>query len=305
MNIRNEKGSTIILFALVITVIIGFVGLAVDFGYAVLKDLQLTNAIDAATLAAAQDLLESTSAATDTAHEYLQKNGIDPNMVTITFSDSNHSIRLEASTTVDNRFMRVLGKNTTGIGAAAKATINPMTKSSGGIKPFGVEDGSFEYGDLITLKTGDSTSEDYGSGNFGALALGGSGLSNLLDNVEFGYDGPVAVGDLLDTEPGNMAAMLNPIKKMIADDDTEYTDYGIDSMPEDSIRLWVVPIVDSFQVNGKNVVEVVGFSVFFVEDIGKQGGQTSLTGRFVRSILPGEIGTTQEDYGAYAAKLVE
>lgn len=309
MAIKNEKGSVTILFVLFITVIIVFVGLAVDFGYAILKDMQLTNAIDAATLAAAQDL-DDVSKATLTAQEYLQKNDVNPNDVTITFSDSNHSIRLESNNTVNNRFMKLLGINTTEIGAVAKAKIGSITKVSGGIKPFGVEyfdvkDPS-NFGKQFTLKTGSNKkNETYGPGNFGGLALGGRGASNLRDNAIYGYSGSIEVGQEIDTEPGNMASMINPIKQMLSSDGTKFEDYSVNSMPEDSVRMWVVPMVDTMDVNGRKAVTVRGFAMFFVEDIGKQSGKTNITGRFVKGIIPGEMGETQQDLGLYAAKLVE
>lgn len=308
MIVKNEKGSVTILFVLFITVIIGFVGLALDFGYAVLKDLQLTNAIDAATLAAAQDL-DNTAKATITAHEYLQKNDVDPSDVTITFSNGNHSIRLVSNKTVNNRFMQLLGINTTGIGASAKASIAPITKVTGGVKPFGVEyfdvKDPTNFGRQFTLKKGSSSDEDYGPGNFGALALGGTGTSNLKDNALYGYSGSIEVGQEIDTEPGNMASIINPIRNLISSDDTRFADYSATSMPEDSVRMWIVPMVDSFDVSGRSYVKVVGFAMFFVEDIGKQSGQTAITGRFVKGIVPGEMGETQQNLGVYAAKLVE
>jgi len=308
MKIENERGSVTILFVLFITVIIGFVGLAVDFGYAVLKDLQLTNAIDSATLAAAQDL-DNTNMATSTAQTYLEKNGVDPSTVTIIFSNNDHSIQLESNTIVNNQFMKLLGVNTTGIGASAKATINPITKVTGGIRPFGVE--KFDvtapenFGKQFILKTGDASEEGYGPGNFGGLALGGRGASNLRNNALYGYSGSIEIGQEIDTEPGNMASMINPIRQLIESDETYFEDYSATSMPEDSIRMWVVPMVNSLEVNGRSLVVVKGFAMFFIEDIGKQSGKTSITGRFVRGVIPGEMVESQEDFGLYAAKLVK
>lgn len=329
MNIKNEKGSTIILFALVITVIIGFVGLAVDFGYAVLKDLQLTNAIDAATLAAAQDLIKDTTTATLTAEEYLQKNGIDPSTVTITFSDSNHAIRLESNTTVNNRFMRVLGINTTGIGASAKAIIGTTTGVSSGLKPFGivleyeVDDitGEFELdadgnkipiapelGTPITLETGDSTDENYGSGNFGLLAFNSDPLETTVLN---GYDGPVAIGDEIQPKTGVVASISKSVNDLI-DQETRSFDYfdfenNTYSIGESS-RFFVVPIVDDFSSTQGTTQPVIvrGFAMFFVEEFTK-GKEYAITGRFIRMVAPGEISTGGEgtDFGLSSIALVE
>jgi hypothetical protein len=102
-----------------------------------------------------------------------------------------------------------------------------------------------------------------------------------------------------------MASMINPIRQMISIDETDFDDYSATSMPEDSLRMWVVPMVDSLEVNGRKLAIVKGFAMFFIEDIGKQSGQTSITGRFVKGIIPGEMGESQQDLGLYAAKLVE
>ena len=42
----------------------------------------------------------------------------------------------------------------------------------------------------------------YGPGNWGSLALGGSGGSNERTNIEDGYGGPLAIGQWVTTEPG-------------------------------------------------------------------------------------------------------
>lgn len=304
---NNEKGSVTILFVVFITLVIAFVGMAVDFGYSMLEDLRLSNAIDAATLAAAQEL-DNTAEATAVAHSYLQAHGIDIKDVSITFEDNDQSIILESTKNVTNHFIKVIGFNTTEINARSKATVGALTKVHGGIKPFGVEEfdvNETNLGTQFTLKAGSKKDDTYGPGNFGALALGGTGASNLRANAIYGYDGPIEIGQEIETEPGNMASIINPIKQSLSSDTTEFEDYGVNSLPEDSIRLWVVPMVNTLDVNGRKSVVVKGFALFFIEDIGKQSGKTSITGRFVKGVIPGEIGSSQESYGLLAAKLVE
>jgi Flp pilus assembly protein TadG len=166
---KNNKGSISVIFVIVLSLIIGSVGLAVDYGYAVVKDFELTNAIDAATLAAAQDL-DDVDKATATANEYLIKNDVDPSEVTITFSDDNTSIKIESTKIVQNRFMRIFNINTSQISASSKVSINPVVKVTGGIKPFGVEDRELIYGEEVELKSG--ATGNHHTGNFGGLALG-------------------------------------------------------------------------------------------------------------------------------------
>jgi len=320
MKIKNEKGSVTILFALLITVIIGFVGLAVDFGYAVLKDLQLTNAIDAATLAGAQDLDGTTDTTTAklTAEAYLQKNGIDSSTVTITFPDDNKSIRLVSNNTVNNRFMKLLGINTTGIGASAKATIGPTGAVNRGLRPFGIviddlddEEGVWDieqYAEII-MKIGDPTDDDWGSGNLGILSLGGGGSDILEDNILDGYNGTVSIGDELDTQPGNgIVSLKKEINDLFATEaEVEITETNANEL-ESSVRMWAVPVIETFvDATGRDVVRVKGFAMLYVEDIDFTGVHTTITGRFVTRINEGDpvLDGSIEDYGAKSVKLVK
>jgi hypothetical protein len=294
---NNNKGSISVIFVIILSLLIGFVGLATDYGYSVIKDLELTNAIDAATLAAAQDL-DDVDKARETANEYLVKNGVDPLDVVITFSDNNTSIKLVSVKDVENRFMTIFDIDTTEIKASAKVSIRPIYKVTGGIKPFGVEDRELIYGDEIVLKSGADGS--LLTGNFGALAFGGHGACIFRYNAVYGYSGTLEVGDEILTEPGNMASVINPLRQSMSDDYSTF-----DNFSENSKRLWLVPIVNTMDLEGRGVVIIVGFAQFFVEDIANQAGQTNITGRFVKRVISGISGDTQVDYGAYSATLVE
>ncbi|MCH7617712.1 MAG: hypothetical protein IIB18_07615 [Chloroflexi bacterium] len=73
----RERGQTLVLFALMLTVMLGFVALTVDVGLAFLERRQMQNAVDAAALAAAQDLTvgQSNEIAEATAYDYMDRNG--------------------------------------------------------------------------------------------------------------------------------------------------------------------------------------------------------------------------------------
>ncbi len=102
------------------------------------------------------------------------------------------------------------------------------------------------------------------------------------------------------TEPGNMASVINPLRQSMSDDYSTF-----DNFSENSKRLWLVPIVNTMDLEGRGIVIIVGFAQFFVEDIANQAGQTNITGRFVKRVISGISGDTQVDYGAYSATLVE
>ena len=73
----GERGQMMVMFALLLVVLIGFVALTIDVGFAFVERRNLQSAVDAAALAAAQDFAngESEATATATAIDYLQRNG--------------------------------------------------------------------------------------------------------------------------------------------------------------------------------------------------------------------------------------
>jgi Flp pilus assembly protein TadG len=81
----RESGQVLVVSVLVMTVLIGFMALTIDVGLAFWQKRDLQNAVDAAGLAAAQDMLndESIATATASALEYLQRNGYDTTNATI------------------------------------------------------------------------------------------------------------------------------------------------------------------------------------------------------------------------------
>ena len=74
---RGERGQSLVMFALALMVMLGFVAMTVDVGLAFLEKRHLQNAVDAAALAAAQDLSfgESNAMAEATAYDYMDRNG--------------------------------------------------------------------------------------------------------------------------------------------------------------------------------------------------------------------------------------
>ena len=84
---KGERGQMLVLLTLLLPVVLGFVALTVDVGLALIERRDLQNAVDAAALAAAQDLAngESTATVTATAMEYLERNG---------YNDSDDAIEI-------------------------------------------------------------------------------------------------------------------------------------------------------------------------------------------------------------------
>jgi hypothetical protein len=105
---------------------------------------------------------------------------------------------------------------------------------------------------------------------------------------------------MIDTEPGNMASVVNTVNNYIKYDNSTFDDFD-----RDSIRIWSIPLVDTLEVNGRKKVEVIGFAQFYIEDIKKKSGKAEITGRFIKYVANGEIDMAVTDYGTYGVKLIK
>lgn len=292
----KRKGNAAIILVVAFTALLGFTALALDIGNVYINKVKLSNALDAAALSACLELPENPSKASIIAYEYLEKNGIDPSRTTISISDNNKQVEIEGDLDVEYFFAKAIGLKGTKVYAKTRAVIGPVKSVKGGLRPFAVVAYDFSYGDRVTLK------EDAGDGyhgNYGVVALGGFGANVFRINALYGYNGKISVGDLIDTEPGNMAGVVNDIRNYINSDP-----YTFQNFNRDSRRLWTLPLVNTLEVDGRKKVLVVGFAEFFVEDVQKKSGKAEITGRFIRYVRSGEIDFTLEDTGLYAAKLI-
>jgi len=295
MRKLDNKGNAAILLCLVVTALFGFTAFAVDIGLVYVEKTKLTQAMDAAALAGVLELPNDETLAKTVAAEYLQRNAVSPEGITITTSLDKRSIQIEGIKNIKHLFAPIIGIKSSNIKGLAQAVIGPAKSVTGGIRPFAVQIFDFAYGDLVTLK---EDAGDGSTGNYGAIALGGRGSSIFKINALYGYAGTLSVGDYIDTEPGNMAGAANAIKNYI---NAEVSTY--DNFPRDSIRVWTIPLVDTFQVNGRGEIKVVGFAAFYLEQIQGQSGQIEIQGRFVRFVANAEVDLNLTDTGLYGAKL--
>lgn len=296
--LNNRNGMAMVFVSLLITVMIGAVALSVDVGIAMAERIALSNALDAAALAGGQELPASPSKARSVTMQYLSANGVDPSAVSIDISSDNRQITLVGSDVVENRFARLLGVPTTTVGASAAARVGAAVSARGGIRPLAIADQPLVYGQTVVLKEegGDGT-----NGNYGAVSFDSNyGAAIFREYLLNGYNGVIRVGDIIETEPGNMASSISTVQEVIAMD--RYATF--DNFKRDSPRAWTIPVLRSWDVSGRDEVEVVGFAQFFIENIQKKSGKAEITGKFIRFTTNGEIGESQTDYGVYGVKMV-
>jgi Flp pilus assembly protein TadG len=295
MRKLDNKGNAAIMLCISITALLGFAAYVVDIGVVYAEKTKLSNALDSAALAATLELTKGDDKAKAVANDYLQKNGVDPRDTVSAISSDHKTIEIRGTRNVNHLFAQVLGIKSSSVKANTKAIIAPIKAINSGIRPLAVEIYDFSYGDLVTLKEG---AGDGYRGNYKAVALGGQGASTFTSNALYGYKGKITVGDYINTEPGNMSGATSTIAKYINSESSSFNNFS-----RDSIRLWVIPLVDSLVVNGLEQVKVSGFGMFYVEYVFNKSGQTDISGRFVRFVTNGEIDTSLRDTGAYGVKL--
>jgi hypothetical protein len=293
----DEKGNAAVILCIAFTVLLGFAAYVIDIGLVYAERVKLSNALDAAVLAAAQELPNSKEKAKAVAEDYLQKNGVNVVDTIINISTDNKSIEIQGKRQVKHLFAPILGIDNSTVTVGNKGIIAPIKTVKGGIKPFAVEYFQYNYGDIVVLKQGAGSGYH---GNYGPVALGGSGASIFKVNALYGYSGTLSVGDYIDTETGNMAGATNDIKNYIDSESSNFENFN-----KNSIRVWTIPLVDTLYVDGRKSVQIIGFGEFFVETVGNKSGNIEITGRFVRFVTKGDVDLELNDTGAYGVKLVK
>lgn len=295
---RDERGAVAVIIAAAMIFLLGLTALVTDVGNIAFAKRKMVTAADAAALAGAQELVNNPSNAKSRAIEYASKNGASPAKVSVNISDDEKEITVLASQVVDYSFARVLGFHSTLVTARAKAIIAPATSLSG-IVPFIIPMpspcGDFDYDAEVVLKVGDWDDGCIGSGNFGAIALGGDGASNYEENIKYGYDGILSIGDIVSTEPGNMSGPT-----------IEGVQYRIDN--EQNIIF--IPLFDPTEYqHGKGTLKIAGFACFEIIGVGGSGSDCDVFGKFKEWFVPnnGSSGDPSVgiDFGVYCLMLVE
>lgn len=303
--LTNQSGSTIVLVLLLMVVLLGFTALVIDAGLIYLNKTKMVNALDSAVLAGVQELPDDPDAALTVATEYALHNKIKMEEInSITVGEDNRTISATASRQLSLFFARSLGAEFANINAYAKAQIESISTAVG-VVPFGILEQELHFGQTMVLKEGGG---DGDTGWFNALSLGANGASTYLENIKYGYNEEIKVGQTVPTEAGNMSG---PTKTGI-----EYRNGQCQHMPHCSAdsfvegcpRILIIPVIRITDVdNSGNVsyVQVLGFAAFLVDGYVGDGNDNEVQGTFIRYVIPGETGEGAGDYGLYGSRLVE
>lgn len=301
-ELTDERGFVIIFMALGITAMVGFAALSLDAGQLFAVRQRLSDVADAAALAGGQLLPKNPAGAKAVALAIAEQNGVDPERVTVEFAQNNERIIVSIKGDVRGAFGPSVGMTAESRLGGRAAAQTGILGGARGAQPWGIEDpgpSGFSYGQKVQIKLGSGGSKQ---GNFHALALGGTGAHNYYQNIVNGWAGMMRVQDDVPTEPGNMVGPTRQGLKARLDADPFAT---FEDHRADSPRILLLPVVSPFtDSNGRDLVHVLGFAVFFLEGL---QGNDGVVGRFFQRVVDGEMLPfgSAPSYGSTTTVLVE
>lgn len=307
-SVRGDRGQSMIVITLALPVLVGIISLATDVGDFYLNRTRMQTATDAAVLSGANYLPAYQSQAISTAQSYAASNGIQSGEIqSTTVSSDGNSITMSVARTVTCYFCSVLGlepsastpPGSANITTKATATVVSVNSDTGAV-PIAVDyRTSLSYGSTVTLMNGTG-----GPGNWGALALGGTGASVYQANIQSGYSGTLSAGDMVQTQTG---ALTGPTKtgidSRINAGQTQYPAGTFASHALTDPRVVTVPMVDFANINGSAQVPVKGFAVLWLVSA---NGSGTITAYFLQQVVGGaQVSASAANYGASAPAITQ
>jgi Flp pilus assembly protein TadG len=279
---------------LALPVIVGVLTLVMDVGNLYYNQVSMQVAADSGVLSGALYLPSYPSQAVSVAKDYAQRNGLKASeIVSCTVSADNKTVLMSTSRTLPCFFCAVLGEGTahadsvpgpetssgTGVTASASALIVPI-RAATGVVPLGLDYRTdLNFGNVVQLKQG-----QVGAGNWSPLALGGTGGSNYSSNIQNGYPGKVSVGDMIDTEPGNVVGPTSQgFQYRISMGQNQFSTGTFQNHDLNDPRVMLIPIVDFSNINGRAQVPMKGFAMMWIVSI---DGQGTITCYFIQQSVP-------------------
>lgn len=279
---RSERGAVMVIAAIMMVALMTSAAIVVDAGQLFLTKKRLQNAADASALAGCFILVNKGDPVLADAEsfKYLSANLSGEFQYSTNADLDSNTFQIDISQNVKHFFAPVIGIRSSTVSASATAGGSTVISITG-VVPLGVVQQQFEFNKPYTLKYGGGYGEN---GNYGALALGGSGGSNYRGNLRFGYKNEVKLGDVVNAETGNMAGPTSQgVNYRISLDPS-----SISNLAPNTPRVVIVPIIDRMVGNGSNATAtVVGFAAFYLESTDGNGG---ITGSFLKWAVSGKVG---------------
>lgn len=307
--IKNDRGQALVLVALLMGLFLAGGALVIDVGLTVFTEEKLQQGLDAGALAGAMELFYNSDNAINVAQEYLLLNVNDVDSYSIAEKADGSGVNLWGQSDVKYFFAPLFALADGAVSASSQAKVGSVSAIVGAA-PLAVEQHDFDFGNPYILKqspNGVSFESYLGSGNFGALSLGGGGASRYEENLKNGFNQLLAVGDVVTTETGNISGATRRgvgyrLQQCI--NDPQCTP---DNFEPGCPKVLLIPVYKEVQVLSGQVkqVEVVGFASFFITEVKGSGVNNEIIGYFVKSFAAGVTGEDVPDFGLKTVRLVK
>lgn len=315
---RNKRGSTLVLTAIALPVLLGFGALAIDMGMLYVTRTQLSSAADAAAYGGGGQLPKDANQALTVAKNVAKKNGVTDSEMVISVSSStaglnNGSITVDISRKVPLMLAPVLGLNSSIVAAHAKAEVAP-SGTVPWIVPFVLpRTTQFDYTSRFTMRVrGDWTNPELHELDYMNVKINAAqSYRDYLNYLKGGYKEGFTVGnDMQYYAPSSGGPdSVKAFKERVTNDPN--TDYKKAKVGDP--RVMLIPLVESMlprNTREGRSMKIVGFVAFYLESVTPNNYYETYfaQGRFLDNlnIGPGNWSTnTDEDFGCYAVKLVE
>jgi Putative Flp pilus-assembly TadE/G-like len=277
---RNERGQVFVLSAVIMTALVGMTALVLDVGSWFRGQRQLQATADAAALAGAQALPDSTNTATQWALSYANDNGGGVLAADVTFNGSNQ-ISVVARKQSPGFFSRIFGINLVDVNAKAVARVDSPQQAKY-VAPMVVSCAH----DLIqncdgkhVPKFNKETTLNFdpmgAPGAFGMLNLdGGNGTPGSSDEANWilhGFNKYLDLGDYR-SDPGAKFSSQNILGAL---DDRVGT-------------VLLFPVFRTLDQQGQNATyDIIGWIGFHLDSYVAHGNNATLTGYFTTFIAQG------------------
>jgi len=308
----SKRGQMAVAMLMVMIPLLSLIGLGTDLGLLFFHWGILQKGADAAVLAGAGYLPNHPSTAQTKATSYATQNGLkNSEIVSNTVAADNMSITMTTSRTVPYYFLQLVGVSSGTVKPMAKAGIQQNTEGARGLIPVGLPctatNCSYTAGTLYHLvqagTNGNGGSWNVGPGNWGRLALGGSGATQFLNNLISGYQGSINVGNQVNAETGQVngptAEGINVarVNAGVAINGT-VTNPTLASVPAYDPRLVAVPLIDFTGATGSSVqVTVMGFAMMWLDSYTSKGANKTLNAYFLGTVPLTSVASTVTTFG--------
>jgi len=333
---KRERGIAVLFVALFLLVALWFVSMAIDVGKVMAARTELQAAADAAALAGASAIDPVTgvidqplakvraaaAAAGNKAYQSVETPIVINPEVDVEFPQPDQvKVTVKRTEATGNpvvlHFAQTFGLPSIGVQADATAEAQELNSICEGLAPFaptnppGGVGFTTDCASTYTLKVGAGNSTQ---GNFQLLDypdcneddFTGGGAAAVYEYTKNGYQCCLGIGDeMVLTAPGNKVGPFKSALQERWDTDTDQSASCYQEYTGNQSRVFLTPIVDTFDVNGAKYVRIVKFAAFFLRE--RPGGdmvQNGVTGQFIKYIAPGEAGPPA-DTGIYGVHLVE